>query len=69
MVPPSQLEFVPSRVEAEIGTVLELPLAMYGYANKKCKSSKLKADPKRNVMLEQLCNKLRCLGCLTLFYI
>ena len=35
VVPPTEMEFVASRVEAEIGSTLELPLAMFGmYAGK-----------------------------------
>ena len=30
VIPPVDMEFLPSRVEAEIGTTLQLPLAVYG---------------------------------------
>ncbi len=31
VLPPLDMDFLPSRVEAEIGTTLELPLAVFGY--------------------------------------
>jgi hypothetical protein len=30
VIPPSRIEFVESIVEAEVGTILQLPLALYG---------------------------------------
>ncbi|ELU01491.1 hypothetical protein CAPTEDRAFT_222865 [Capitella teleta] len=33
VLPPSKMEFLPSRVEVEVGSVLDLPLAVYGKLN------------------------------------
>lgn len=30
MLPPEDMKFVPRKVEAEVGTELEMPLAVYG---------------------------------------
>jgi hypothetical protein len=34
VIPPSRIEFVESVVEAEIGTILQLPVALYGRLGK-----------------------------------